>query len=68
MLYFSRNSIMLVLVYMIYECHADIFFSVIFSGDMHLSLGTCTLILILETRLNAVRVNFSKIPVMVHFL
>lgn len=62
---------MLVLVYMIYECHADRYtckFSVIFSGDMHLSLGTCTLILILETRLNAARVNFSKIPVMVHFL
>ena len=53
---------MLVLVYMIYECHAFFF------GDMHPSLGTCTLILILETRLNAVRVNFSKIPVMVHFL
>lgn len=61
---------MLMLVYMIYEYHVDVLVKAQSFSDMHLALGTCTSILILETtcRLNTVRVNFSKIPVMVRFL
>jgi len=59
---------MLMLVYIIYEYHADIHVNAQSFSDMHLALSTCTSIFILETRLNTVRVNFSKIPVMVHFL
>lgn len=42
---------MLMLVYMIYEYHADIHVNAQSFSDMHLTLGTCTLILTLETRL-----------------
>lgn len=61
---------MLMLVYMIYEYHADVLVKAQSFSDMHLSLGNCTSIFILETtcRLNTVRLTFSKIPVMVHFL
>lgn len=59
---------MLMLVYMIYEYHVDVHVKAQSFSDVHLALGTCTSILILETRLKTVRVNFSKIPVMDHFL
>ena len=58
---------MLMLVYMIYEYHADVLVKAQSFSNMYLALGTYTSILILETRLNTVRVNFSKIPVMVYF-
>lgn len=59
---------MLMLVYMIYEYHVDVHVKAQSFSDVHLALGTCASILILETRLKTVRVKFSKIPVMDHFL
>ena len=48
--------------------HVDVHVKAQSFSDVHLALGTCASILILGTRLNTVRVNFSKIPVMDHFL
>ena len=53
---------MLMLVYMIYEYHADVLVKAQSFSNMYLALGTCMSILILETtsRLNTVRVNFFE--------
>ena len=51
---------MLMLVYIIYEYHADIHVNAQSFSDMHIALGTCRSISILETRLKYRQSEFFK--------